>query len=173
MNIENSITDKNYVWYDDELFDENDLDYVKRSFHDLSVEKNRDAAIGAGASGLNPEIQLLLYFIGIQVAGGFLQKVGSDIWDKIKTLFCRISEMKPKMERCGYPKDFMKNHAFNFDLLIHLYTERQQYLIIITLENSVNVSKALSLLPDFLDKIIQSDEQVHRIFWTKNGWGYC
>lgn len=160
------------IWYDDELFDDNELSYIKQSFSDLSVEKNKDAAIGAGASGLNPEIQLLLYVIGGQIAGGFLQKVGSDIWDKIKTVFSKIAEMKPKMDKGGYPEDLLKNHAFNFDLLLHIRTERQHYLVMVTLDSKENVSKALSLLPEYMDKIIQSDEQVHRIFWTKNGWGY-
>ena len=79
MDNDNLNTSGTYVWYDDELFDDNELNYIKKSFGDLSVEKSKDAAIGAGASGLNPEIQLLLYVVGGQIAGGFLQKVGGDI----------------------------------------------------------------------------------------------
>lgn len=132
---------------------------LKKSFSRLNLEVDQKAAIGAGADGNLPEINILIELAAISFATGFMRAMGADAWHKLKDSIKKAWENKPKK---------VSNLA-SFVWWTHF---KDKQVIIVFAGSDEELELALELLPKAFDAASKLDPDFNRFDWAgdKKAW---
>lgn len=165
---------KVYMYVSDFNWEEDTKKKLLDSFKDFDVTHDKKAAIGAGASGPLPELNILIDVqtalgtaIGV-ITGGFLVAIGEDTWNALKKALKSVKDIKPDKMDPSLPKE-MKfplkseiiwwNHFTDISFLVHLPTA-----------NSQEFEEALDKLPEAIDIAVKTDKNFSRLIWNNGEW---
>lgn len=113
-----------YIWPGDSK-EKEDIHNFQGS---LQVKMDIKAAIGAGASGLLPELNLLLIAGATLLTAGFLNAVGADGWKLIKKGVVKLATRKPSKKNWKYLFRQIIKVLFSMSLFGGYISRIQKYL---------------------------------------------
>lgn len=156
-----------YFWYSQDRWTKKDNKEIKEELKNLGFRKDIKAAIGAGAQGMIPELNLLLIISGSIIASGFLTAIGEDTWKFLKRTLLDFKHRDHEK-----PKDSEENRFENkgVELIWWIHYGERKMLITLAVTNRSEADKALELLPNEIDKIVSSDSEASRLLWNGNKW---
>lgn len=164
---------KAFVYVSKAYWDEENQNTIIDSFEEFAVEHDKKAAIGAGADGLLPSLDVLIVISAAlgtavgNVAGGFLNAIGEDAWKALKASFKKAKKVKP--DRFG--QEFSKHidlpreseiiwwiHFDNAAFLIHLPGDYEEW------------DDAFETLPNAIEETFLNDPGASRLLWDDGKW---
>ena len=158
-----------YIWVNKDYWNSTKIQAIKEAFPTISTKEDIKAAIGAGASGQLPELNLLVVIPGL-IATGFLTAVGEDVWKLLKTGVKKITRIKPDRLDPNIPKQL--NFPLASALIWWMHFRDKQFLITLNTTDEKEMDKALEKLPDFIDEALKEDNNIVRIAWYDNQWHF-
>ncbi len=155
-----------YIWPGDSK-EKEDIHNFQGS---LQVKMDIKAAIGAGASGLLPELNLLLIAGATLLTAGFLNAVGADGWKLIKKGVVKLATRKPSKKELevSLPPDY--KGPIQYELIWWIHFEDTKILILIGLSSPQEVAEAISDLPQAIDLAFQIGGDFSRLIWSGTKW---
>ncbi len=154
-----------YIWSEKYLGNKQKID---NQFSPLIIKVDQKAAIGAGASGLLPELGLLLVVAtALNVATGFLNAVGADAWEIIKKGISKLADRKPDRKDLSVPH---YKGPVQYELIWWIYFEDIKILIIIGLSSEEEVVVALNYLPESINSAFKDGTEFSRLMWNGKSW---
>lgn len=158
-----------YIWPDETAWGRRKSATLEECFRPLKVELDQKAAIGAGASGLLPELGLLIVIGGVlKIAEGFLNSIGEDIWSYIKRGLLRAAKVKPKRQDVSV-REHGRSNGYA-ELIWYLRFSNKEILVTIVFKEDGELKKALDSLPEAIDEVIRSGRDFGRIYWIGSKW---
>lgn len=158
---------KTLYWVEEGCWLDNQLSEIENTFDTLNLEPDKKAAIGAGASGLLPEFNLLLIFSLTLIGNGFLTAIGEDAWKLIKRGVVKILETTPAKMPHDIPSEYQKG---NLDLIWWMQFDDVSFMVALTTKSTEEAMKALDMVPVAIDRALLNQEQFSRIVWIDNEW---
>lgn len=156
-----------YYWADGDYWTNEQLEEISNSFQPNKVKSDIKAAIGAGASGLYPEFNLLLLLSFSIIAHGFLSAMGEDVWKAVKRGVKKILKTKPVKIPEDLPEEYRK---YELDLIWWIQSEDASFMVFIKSDSEQEVNFALELLPQVIDIALASNKKFSRIAWNGKSW---
>ena len=141
---------------------------ILASFQDFQPEVSERAAIGAGATGLQPELDLLIEIAKL-LATGFVAAIGKDAWERLKSALRKTNTIKPDSFGQGTPAEVTQHLPLRGELIWYLKFEDATVLVTLPLSFE-EMERALELLPDYIDSVTSSDSKFHRLWWDHGKW---
>lgn len=138
------------------------------NFKPLVIKEDIKAAIGAGASGLLPELNLLLVVTSSLILSGFLNAVGEDGWKLIKKGVAKLANKKPQKNELSLPPNF--KGSIQYELIWWIHFNDTRILIIIGLSSESEVLVAMNLLPQAIDAAFKEGGEFSRLVWNGKNW---
>ena len=161
-----------YIWPDKPAWNKEKADKLVSAFKPLSAKVDKRAAIGAGADGLLPALNILFDFfnthMGQLLITGFVGAIGGNVWDLLKKGLLKAVKVKPKPQDLSvYGLKESKGYA---ELIWYLRFSNKKILITIVIKEGTDFEKALDKLPQAIDEAIKSDKEFGRIYWFDSKW---
>lgn len=154
-----------YIW-PEEYLDKNEQTSAQFSY--IPIKVDRKAAIGAGASGILPELNLLIIIASSLIASGFLNAVGADAWKILKKGISKFATKKPNKKGLMLPPNF--EGYICYQLIFWIHFNDVKLLIIMNLTSVKEVYEGLDTLPEKIDYLYSSKTEFSRLFWNGKKW---
>jgi len=160
------------IWVDETAWNEEQSSQILKSFEPLSTQKDASTAIGAGASGLRPELEVLIQFAHDHyqqfLVEGFIKAVGTEVLKLLISGLKHIARIKPNPniptnEGLGYEVN-------SADLNLHIQAGENMMLVTIPLVNEKDYDEAFDALPKAIDKAYKAKTKFSRMYWTSKSW---
>jgi|SRR5688572_18631501 len=140
------------------------------AFGDVKAVHQTQPGMGAGASGIPPELQLFLTAAGAGIAGGFLQAIGADVWRAIKAGLRKTAKVKPD-KLSWVPPELEGSVPLEGVLIWWLKFSDLNVLVIVPL-NEDAIEAAVDSLPAAIDRIYfkKGGPDFLRLHWEEDEW---
>lgn len=121
-------------------FDDSELKEIKEIFNSAGYEADVDnsSMIRKGAEQIPPAIWIFISVAAAEIFSGFLQKIGSDGWDKLKDAMKKLNKIK-------------KNNQTP-QIRLHIRFGKNEMTIVAMPTNTEEFQIALESLLDYLNK---------------------
>jgi hypothetical protein len=145
------------------------------ALREVNAKREDTAPTFAGASGLQPELSLLVQAATALVAAGFLTAMGEDIWKGLKAAIRKVSKIRPDTWGQDLPPEISVGFPLQGVLLWGLEFQGLRALLILPLEAD-QVDRALDALPEAMDRayakapIGKSRQRFVRLHWDEGRW---
>lgn len=160
-----------YLWPDEHGWDDAKTEELIEAFEHLSTSKDKKAAIGAGASGILPELNVLIEFASTPFAqllvAGFVGAMGGDVWELLKKGLLKAIKVKPKPQDLS---EYGKGTTTEFELNLWIHLADESFLMTLVLSDEKEIEQAINQLPQGIDKAVKSGKEFRRLYWMDGEW---
>ncbi|MEK7559140.1 MAG: hypothetical protein AAB521_02435 [Patescibacteria group bacterium] len=150
-----------------DIYGETGYENILKAFSRLNPS-TKEGELGAGASGLMPELDMFVKSVAPLIVAGFLGAIGGDIYDLIKKGIMKIVDVKPIRKSVVLPENF-KGEIYSH-LVFWIYFKDYRLLIELDLKSKDEVKRALDSLPAAVNKVIKNGKDFSRLIWNGSNW---
>lgn len=151
-----------------QIYGDEGVSRILEAFKEMNPDTER-GQMGAGASGLIPELAMCLIAGASLVGVGFLNAMGEDIYKLLKSSIIKLVKIKPNKNLPSLPPNY-KGEVYTH-LIWWIYFKDTRILLELNLQNEKDVEEALNKLPEAVDKLtLKEGSNFIRLFWDGKSW---
>jgi hypothetical protein len=143
---------------------------IGNALREVNAKREETAPTFAGATGLQPELSLLVQAAGALVAAGFLAALGEDIYKGLKAAIRKVSRVRPDTWGQGMPPEVTVRFTLQGVLIWGFEFQDLRAVLILPLDPD-QVDLALDALPKAIDQLFEKKRpRFLRLEWADGKW---